>query len=144
VTPTVPRDADDDGRAIRELLLRYAHGIDARDLAAVASCFAPDAAYHGALAVGTFADALAALPAAMARYAATRHTITLHDAQVTGDTARSTAECTARHWMPTGGCRVVAVRYRDQLARAPEGWRITRRDVDTLWSRDEESEADHE
>ena len=134
-------EADEDRIAIRELLLRYARGIDARDLGLVAACFAPDAAYHGALAVGTVGDALAALPAAMGRYTITRHTITSHDAEVTGATARSTAECTARHWMAGGGCRVVAVRYRDQLARGPQGWRITRRDVETLWSRDDEEDT---
>jgi len=139
----MPPDVDHDRTAIHEVLLRYARGVDARDLAVVGSCFAPHAAYRGTLASGTIADALAALPAAMARYEATRHTITRHDADVAGDTARSTAECTARHWMASGGCRVVAVRYRDQLARGPQGWRITRRDVETLWSRDDQ-EAVHE
>ena len=132
---------DDDRLAIRELLQRYARGVDTRDLALVASCFTSNAGYRGALAQGTVADALAALPAAMARYTATRHTITDHTAEVTGDTAHSTAACTARHWMPTGGCRVVGVRYRDELARGADGWRITRRDVDALWSRDDEEEA---
>ena len=65
-------DEIDDRTAIREVLLRYARGVDARDLALVASCFTPDAAYRGALASGTIADALAALPhghAALRRHA---------------------------------------------------------------------------
>jgi ketosteroid isomerase-like protein len=128
----MPRDADHDRRAIREVVLRYASAVDGRDLAAVASCFTPVASYRGALAVGTIADALAALPAAMARYTATRHTITRHEAVVDGDTARSVSDCTARHWMAAGGCRVVVVRYRDELARGADGWRITRRDVEPL------------
>ncbi len=125
----------DDRVAIRELLLRYARGVDARDLALVASCFTPDAIYRGTLATGTVSDALAALPGAMRRYTATRHAITAHSVQVDGDVAQSDAECTAQHWRADGGCRTVAVRYRDQLARGADGWRIVRRDVETLWTR---------
>ena len=131
-------EADDDRIAIRELLLRYARAVDARDVPLVASCFAPDAPYRGALAAGTVTDALAALPEAMRRYAATRHTITAHAVEIAGDSARSDAECTARHWLPDGGCRVIGVCYHDELVRGPQGWRIARRDVETLWARSEE------
>ena len=82
----------DDRVAIRELLLRYARGVDARDLALVRSCFAPGAAYRGALATGTIGDALDALPAAMARYTATRHSITTQSCEIDGDTARSSTD----------------------------------------------------
>jgi ketosteroid isomerase-like protein len=131
----------DDRVSIRELLLRYVRAVDARDLGLVASCFTPDAGYRGALAAGTIADALAALPAAMARYTATRHTITGQSVEIDGDTAHSSADCTAQHWLPDGGCRTVGVRYRDDLVRGADGWRITRRDVEHLWTRGEE-EAD--
>lgn len=125
----------DDRIAIRELLLRYARGVDARDLPLVASCFTPDAPYRGALASGTIADALAALLTAMRRYTATRHAITGHSLELDGDTAQSSADCTAQHWLPDGACRTVGVRYRDELRRGPDGWRIARRDVETLWTR---------
>jgi ketosteroid isomerase-like protein len=131
----------DDRVSIRELLLRYAYGVDARDLGLVASCFTPDAGYRGALADGTIADALAALPAAMRRYTATRHAITGHSVEIEGDTARSSADCTAEHWLPDGGCRTVGVRYRDDLTRGADGWRITRREVEHLWTCGDE-EAD--
>lgn len=131
----------DDRVSIRELLLRYVRAVDARDLGLVASCFTPDAGYRGALAAGTIADALAALPAAMARYTATRHTITGQSVEIDADTAHSSADCTAQHWLPDGGCRTVGVRYRDDLVRGADGWRITRRDVEHLWTRGEE-EAD--
>ena len=122
----------DDRAAIRELLLRYARGVDARDLALVRSCFVPGAAYHGALASGTIADALDALPAAMGRYTATRHAITTQTLDITGDTARSSTGCTAQHWLPDGTCRTVSVCYHDELVRGPTGWRIRRRDVEQL------------
>lgn len=130
----------DDRVAIREVLLRYARGVDARDLDTVAACFAPDAAYRGALATGTIGDALAALGVAMQRYTATRHAIGGQSVEIEGDTARSSADCTAKHWLPDGGCRTVGVRYRDRLERNAGGWRITRREVETLWSRGEEQD----
>ena len=48
--------------AVRDLVYRYARGVDRRDLSLVDSCFAPGARYEGALASGTIADMLAALP----------------------------------------------------------------------------------
>ena len=139
----MPPAADDDRTAIHELILRYARGVDGRDLAAVASCFTPDAAYRGALAMGTIADALAALPAAMARYTATRHAITATRRRRRRHRAQH-ADCTAQHWMADGGCRTVGVRYHDELARGPDGWRITRAATSsTLWSaRREEEDVD--
>jgi ketosteroid isomerase-like protein len=128
----------DDREAIRELLLRYARGVDARDLALVRSCFVPGAAYRGALASGTIADALDALPAAMSRYTATRHAITAQSLDIEGDTARSSADCTAQHWLPDGSCRTVSVRYDDELVRGPAGWRISRRHVEQLRAYGEE------
>jgi len=125
----------DDPTAIREVLLRYARAVDARDVSLVASCFTSDAAYRGALASGTITDALAALGDAMHRYEATRHAITAQEVDVDGDRARSHADCTAQHWLPDGSSRTVGVRYHDELARAPEGWRITRREVECLWTR---------
>ena len=62
-----------DRAAIQDLELTYARGVDRRDLALVASCFAPDCAYEGALGRGTIGDALKTLEAAMARYASTLH-----------------------------------------------------------------------
>jgi ketosteroid isomerase-like protein len=125
----------DDRTAIRELLLRYARGVDARDQGLVASCFTSNAAYRGMLASGTIADALAALGDAMRRYEATRHAITAQEVEVDGDSAHSHADCTAQHWLPDGSSRTVGVRYHDELARGPEGWRITRREVERLWTR---------
>jgi len=136
--PDVTDDQIDDRAAIRELLLRYARGVDARDFALVASCFTPDAAYRGALAQGTIADALTALRAATQRYTATRHAIGGQSVEIDGDTASSDTDCTAKHWFADGRCRTVGVRYRDRLVRGPAGWLIARRDVDTLWTSGEE------
>jgi len=138
--PEVTDDQIDDRTAIREVLLRYARGVDARDLALVASCFTPDAAYRGSLAEGTIGDAITALRAVMERYTATRHAIGGQSIEVDGDTASSHTDCTAKHWLTDGGCRTVGVRYHDHLVRGSAGWLIARRDVDTLWTSGEEPE----
>src|SRR5262249_22813509 len=54
-----------DREDVRDVLLSYARGVDAKDLARVAACFTPDAAYDGALGTGTIADALRSLDGAM-------------------------------------------------------------------------------
>jgi hypothetical protein len=103
----------------------------------VAACFTPDAAYDGALGRGTIADALAALDGAMRRYAATVRRIGNQTVALDGDRAHSEADCLAEHVLPDGGHLLVAVRYRDDLIRGAEGWRIARRAVTTLWQRRE-------
>src|SRR5262249_30642744 len=62
-----------DRAAIHDLLMRYARGVDRRDLDQVAACFAPDAGYEGSLGVGTIDVALAALRERMDRYQVTMH-----------------------------------------------------------------------
>jgi hypothetical protein len=126
-----------DGLAIRDLLYRYAHGVDRRDLDLIRSCFAPEARYEGALAVGTVADMLAALPAAMARYAATMHFMGAPAVTIDGDAARSETRTLAHHLLrePPAGLRTVAIRYEDLLERRPAGWLIVARRVHRCWER---------
>lgn len=127
-----------DRDALRDVLLAYARGVDAKDLARVAACFTPDAEYDGALGRGTIGDALRALDGAMRRYAATVHRIGNQTVAVDGDQAHSETDCLAEHVLGDGGHLLVAVRYRDDLVRSPDGWRIARRAVTTLWQRRED------
>jgi len=126
-----------DDLAIRDLLYRYARGIDRRDLDLVRSCFAPDARYEGALAVGTIADMLAALPAAMSRYAATMHFMGEPAVTIDGDSARSETGTIAYHVLddPPRRLRTVGVRYDDLLERRVDGWRIVARRIHRFWER---------
>jgi len=121
--------------AIRDLLHRYARGVDRRDLDLVRACFAPDARYTGALAAGTVADMLAALPAAMARYAATMHFMGEPEVTIEGDAARTLTPTLAYHVLrdPPGRLRTVAVRYDDRLERRQETWCIVVRHVHRDW-----------
>ncbi len=123
---------------MRDVLLSYARGVDDRDLDRVAACFTPDAAYDGALGQGTIDAALATLRGAMARYTATVHRMGNQVVVLAGDRARSETDCLAEHVLPDGAHVVVAVRYRDDLVRRTDGWRIASRAVTTLWRRYEE------
>ena len=121
--------------AIQDVLLRYARGVDRRDLVTVASCFTPGAAYDGALGRGTIADALPRLGEAMARYTCTLHFLGNQTIELTGDTAHSETYCLAHHVLPDGHHREVAVRYLDDLVRDGGTWRISRRVVAREWER---------
>ena len=126
-----------DALAVRDLLYRYARGVDRRDLALVRACFAPGARYEGALAHGSIEDMLAALPAAMRRYASTLHVMGEPCVELAGDEARSTTPTLAYHVLhdPPGALRTVAVRYDDVLERTTAGWRIASRRVTRCWER---------
>ncbi len=124
-----------DRDAIRDVLLRYARGVDRRDIELVASCFTPDAGYEGSLARGTIVDALAALRVAFERYTRTLHFLGNQVIELDGETARSETYCLAHHVLPDGGLRVVAVRYLDELSRDDRGWRIRRRVAQREWER---------
>jgi len=125
-----------DRAAIHDVLLRYARGVDRRDLTVVAACFTPDAAYQGALGAGTIAEALARLGEAMARYTSTLHVIGNQTIELEGDAAHSETYCLAHHVLADGRHREVAVRYLDDLVRDRDTWRIRRRVVAREWERD--------
>ena len=122
--------------AVRDVLYRYARGMDRRDLALVASCFAPGAAYEGALASGTIAAMLAALPAAMARYATTLHFMSEPAVIVDGPLANSETPTVAYHVLPgSRALRTVGVRYLDRFELGPTSWWIVARRVERCWER---------
>lgn len=132
-----------DRAAIQDVMLRYARGVDRKDLDLVASCFLPDAAYEGALAHGTITEALARLRTSMARYESTMHFVGNQLIEISGDSAQSETYAVAYHRLTEGNVTqlfAVGVRYLDELVRAGEQWRIRRRVVKTEWQRTDEIE----
>lgn len=130
-----------DRMEIRELLLRYAHAVDRRDLTMVASCFTPDARYEGSLGNGTIEAALTALRERMARYESTMHLIGNQFIELRGDEASSETYTVAYHrFAGSDGPSVlsVAVRYLDQVVRHDGVWRICSRVVQPEWQRYDE------
>ncbi|MGH7894780.1 MAG: nuclear transport factor 2 family protein [Candidatus Binatia bacterium] len=126
-----------DALAVRDVVQTYALGVDRRDLGLVARCFTPDCEYRGSLGHGTIATALASLRAALPRYERTMHFMGTQRVAVDGDGAHAETCCVAYHVRPDGRHFTVGVRYLDDLARTPDGWRIRRRVVQTDWTRED-------
>ena len=129
-----------DRTAIRDVLLRYARGVDRRDVELVASCFLPGARYEGALGQGTIEGALDALRERLARYEGTMHFIGNQLIEVHGDTARSETYAVAYHRRCERGAPQllsVGLRYVDDLVRSDGKWRIQCRVVFREWQRRE-------
>ena len=127
-----------DREQIRDVLMRYAHGVDHRDLEMVRGCFTSDAEYRGALAETNVEDALARLRTSLSRYAATMHFIAQQTIVLDGDRATSEAYAIAYHREHLAdGERdlVLGVRYRDALVRDGATWRIHRREAICDWQR---------
>lgn len=128
-----------DRAAIREVLLRYAHGVDRQDLPLVESCFVPGAAYQGSLGTGTFEEALDALRERIQRYKSTMHLIGNHFIELDGDTAKSETYTIAYHLTEEVEGEpivlTVAVRYLDDMLRYDGDWRIESRVVQPEWQR---------
>src|SRR5215470_15709080 len=127
-----------DRAEIADVLLGYARGVDRRDLALVTSCFTADATYEGALATGTAAAALAALPERWTRYDSTMHFIGNQLIEISGDTAESETYAIAYHRQYINGQSVdlvVGIRYLDQLVRQGDRWLIRHRLVRREWTR---------
>lgn len=119
-----------DRAAIHDLIMRYARGVDRRDLALVATCFAPDAGYEGGLGVGSIAVALEALRDRMQRYRTTMHFMANQLVELAGDRARCETYAIVYHRLDGGDEAqdyVVGVRYLDDLARHGQGWWIVHR-----------------
>jgi len=119
-----------DRAAIHDLIMRYARGVDRRDLAQVAACFRPDAAYEGSLGSGSIEVALTALRERMPRYRTTMHFLTNPLIELAGDLATCETYALVYHRLETDDDVedfIVGVRYLDDLARDADGWRITRR-----------------
>jgi hypothetical protein len=127
-----------DERAVRDVMLRYARGVDDRDREQVRSCFAADAFVAGTGHAGVRDEYLDRLFAAVEGFGVTMHTIGNQVVEVDGDSARTETDLIARHFRDAEGRDeelVIGVRYHDRLRRADAEWLITRREVHRLWSR---------
>jgi hypothetical protein len=129
-----------DRAAIQDLLVRYAHCVDRRDLEGVTACFTPDAAYRGSLGEGTIETALVALRDRMMRYESTMHLLGNQLIEIDGDRAHSETYAIAHHRLNNNGDRhnlTVGVRYEDELVRRDGRWMISHRVVHMEWERDD-------
>jgi ketosteroid isomerase-like protein len=133
-----------DEEAVRRVLIRYCHLVDARDAAGIArEIFTEDAVddmgFHGEPAVGR--DGIEAMfVRSNETTEASAHFITNWVIDVDGDTAQTDTYVIGWTWLHSssheGRLRpadfVTVGNYRDQFRRTPEGWRISRRDYRAL------------
>jgi uncharacterized protein (TIGR02246 family) len=123
-----------DRRAVADVLLRYATCLDERDWDRLTTCFSPDAV--GVLAGGPplagYPAILGAVQAALAHFPATQHHISNEEVALNGEQATLRANLIATHVTDSGTFTVIGV-YREELARTPDGWRITHHQLDAQW-----------
>jgi hypothetical protein len=129
---------------IDDLLTRYATAIDGRDWDLLDTVFTPDAHldYRTAAGIdGSFPEVKAWLAEVLpSLFEVTQHLVANRVIQIDGDraTARSMFLNPNRHKEGDGYRHFICGGYYDdELARRPEGWRITRRVEDMTWWRDQ-------
>lgn len=146
---TAPSDAQTlawvrDRELIRDLPLRYAHGLDTDDWEKVASVFHPECQVEGTMRTDGIGPYLEALEPGVKQYEATLHFMgnqyVDHAIDTTPDTARVETYAVAYHIEPEGSPHadlVMGVRYCDTVIRvaALEDWRIIHRKVVKQWHR---------
>jgi ketosteroid isomerase-like protein len=128
-----------DRLAISDLLDDYAHGVDTKDWALVASVFTPDATLdYSAFAGpnGSVDEVVAWIRDSVTNFPMTQHHITNRRITIDGDTAQGTAELFAPMGMPADDRMKVLLtggRYVDTFTRTSEGWKISSRRCENAW-----------
>jgi uncharacterized protein (TIGR02246 family) len=121
-----------DKQAIHDLLVAYFHGIDTRDVELVASTYHPDAVdTRGPRQIEGPGIAEELVRSNERSMASTRHHVTTHRIEISGDTASSVAYCIGVH--VTAGDEPKRLqtsgRYIDRLERRDGEWRIVARET---------------
>jgi len=129
-----------DEKEIVDVMNRYTTALDTRDWAMLEATMAPDGmADFGELAGVGILDSPQALVDLCRRslqdLRATQHLQGNYAVEVNGDTAEASCYLQANHFqegLPGGDVFVVWAKYRDQFVRTPDGWRIKKRNLDTI------------
>jgi len=127
---------------ILEVIARYAHTVDERDIDGILSCFAADGRieFEGGQSSGdghdgirkAFADAFAR--PGLAPPATSTHLMANTLVTIDGDTAHAETQGVAFLASAALGTVVTrGLRYSDDLRREADGWRITRRVHRSIW-----------
>lgn len=128
-----------DKQAIREVLRRYARGIDRMDWELVRSCYHPGAVDEHGNFVAPVEEFVPWVSGALATMHGTTHFICNTLIDVEGDAAWSEAYCIAYQRTPsrsgTDNDHILGVRYNDRFERRQGEWRIAHRKVVWEWSR---------
>lgn len=119
-----------DRLAIRDVLDRYAYAMDRRDPALMRTCFTPDAdlSYLGGLRTFTGSEFADQFVSTLEPFGFIDHTVSSIRIVVDGDVASADMHICATMEHLAGSVVLVRwVRVTDEFVRAPEGWRVARR-----------------
>ena len=128
----------DDRSALAELAARYAAAVDFRDFDRLREVFVVDCRLDTGRGVRDGIDAVLEAMQGLLRYEATTHVLGQqllehHDGDVRGVTY-----CTAHHLSMNGDSdrtdTVMHIRYHDLFVRTDDGWRISTRRLETVWT----------
>ncbi len=141
-----PPPADDDMAAtvrwlrdrtlIADLYDRYAYGVDSVNIELVRSVFDPDCVVVGTMEEGSLDDYLEGLEMGLLMYHATMHFKGNQYIEMNGDEAFVETWVLGHHMEAPGSPLdhlVLGLRYKDNLARKPDGWKIVRREAVLQW-----------
>lgn len=119
--------------AVQDVMLRYAAGVDDRDMTLYRSCFADDVevvgfgkqSYHGADAWAAYVDK------ALQAYGATQHMLAPVLATIDGDDAHARTDVQALHYLkdPQGSTLTLWATYRSRMRRIDGHWKIVRHEL---------------
>jgi ketosteroid isomerase-like protein len=127
---------------IRNLIDEYASSLDDRSVERLVAVFTDDAHFFvspagsdESLMAYDGADGIAEIMTLISPFGHTMHVMLNHQVKVTGDTASAFTYCTANHLLgdPPEANLTMALKYKDQLRRTPDGWRIATRQVMRYW-----------
>ena len=132
-----------DQHLVREELLSYFVHVDRREWAPVKAVFVPGTLvdYHELMPIGDAVpaeDVVDAIAAAIELYSVTVHQMGNCKIVVGGDRAHSETWVNAHHVYADperndGRLPIAGLRYVDEWARTPQGWRIEHRHTSTDW-----------
>ncbi|ETN91445.1 putative lumazine-binding protein [Gammaproteobacteria bacterium MOLA455] len=124
---------------IQSVLNLYASAIDKRQWSQLEQVFTPDAVANF-IGIGQFDGRQAItdlISSVLCQCAATQHLLGNYEIQVNGDEAHTTCYLSAMHaglGDYEGKTLTVWGEYTDKLVRTPEGWRITHRQLDSIFA----------
>jgi hypothetical protein len=126
-----------DRQAIVDLTIAYTWALDTRDFEALRDVFAPDATANlrGVECRG-IDSVIARISGALLRLDASQHLIGNHQVRIDGDRATCRCHLQSQHvklGTDGGDTLLIGGVYDDELARGPEGWRITHRVMRQVW-----------
>lgn len=130
-----------DRLAIEDVLTRYAWALDSKQFDELDHVFTPDAHIDYTSSggeAGAYPDVKAWLAKVLPHFPAYQHLVTNKQITLDGDRATSRSEFYNPMVMAkpdgTTGIFFVGGEYHDQLARTPNGWRITDRVEKSIWT----------